>query len=185
VQVALVPFGERALRHFLFLERPEGMELDDAEGFDPSGPALPIMSERDLVPCGQEFSTVGHLYRSIEAGFAHLADKYGEAGLFIGPPACQATALWPELVAIVDLATAGRAIELIVEQGEGARGDWSEAHYGRFLAVLDEYLELRAGDAGSTPRTPLPQPACDRSRASSRRCGSPIPPPRPSPTCST
>ena len=33
VQLALVPFGERALRHFLFLERPEGMELEDAEGF--------------------------------------------------------------------------------------------------------------------------------------------------------
>jgi hypothetical protein len=33
VQLALVPFGERALRHFLFLERPEGMPLEDAEGF--------------------------------------------------------------------------------------------------------------------------------------------------------
>ncbi len=27
VQLALVPFGERALRHFLYLERPEGTEL--------------------------------------------------------------------------------------------------------------------------------------------------------------
>ena len=33
VQIALVPFGERALRHFIYLERPEGMDLDDAEGF--------------------------------------------------------------------------------------------------------------------------------------------------------
>ena len=50
VQVALVPFGERALRHFLFLERPEGMELADAEGFDPRGPALPIMSDVTSFP---------------------------------------------------------------------------------------------------------------------------------------
>src|SRR5690348_11282314 len=26
VQLALIPFGERALRHFMFLERPEGMD---------------------------------------------------------------------------------------------------------------------------------------------------------------
>jgi Ferritin-like len=33
VQLALVPFGERALRHFIYLERPEGIDLTDAEGF--------------------------------------------------------------------------------------------------------------------------------------------------------
>ena len=32
VQLVLVAFGERALRHFIYLERPEG--LDDAEGAD-------------------------------------------------------------------------------------------------------------------------------------------------------
>jgi len=34
VQLALLPFGERALRHFLYLERPEGMSLQDAAGFE-------------------------------------------------------------------------------------------------------------------------------------------------------
>ena len=32
VRLVLLPFGEQALRHFLYLERPEGMDLDDAEG---------------------------------------------------------------------------------------------------------------------------------------------------------
>jgi hypothetical protein len=32
VNLALVPFGESALRHFLFLERPEGMDLKGAAG---------------------------------------------------------------------------------------------------------------------------------------------------------
>ena len=36
VQIALVPFGERALRHFIYLERPEGMALDDAAGLRPT-----------------------------------------------------------------------------------------------------------------------------------------------------
>jgi hypothetical protein len=34
VNLTLVPFGEPALRHFMFLERPEGMELEGAQGID-------------------------------------------------------------------------------------------------------------------------------------------------------
>src|SRR6516165_5892799 len=30
VHLALLPFGEDALRHFMFLERPEGMDIKDA-----------------------------------------------------------------------------------------------------------------------------------------------------------
>ena len=91
VQLALLPFGESALRHFMFLERPEGMDISDAAGLAAVGRAMPHKNERDIVPTGQDFATVGHLYRSIEAGFAHLADKYGERWLFVGPPRAQAT----------------------------------------------------------------------------------------------
>ncbi|HET9667680.1 MAG TPA: ferritin-like protein [Desertimonas sp.] len=158
VQLALVPFGERALRHFLFLERPEGLELRDADGFDPAGPALPIMAATDIVPFGQEFHTVGHLYRSIQAGIRNLADKLGEEQLFIGPREAQASSAsfgWPQLVPIVDTATASQAIDDIVEQGEGARGDWSESHYGRFLGVLDEFLSIIADDPTFEPAHPV------------------------------
>ncbi len=91
VQLALLPFGEQALRHFMFLERPEGMDLADADGLAAVGRAAPVLSERDIVPRGQDFATIGHLYRSIEAGLAHLAAKHGEDWLFIGPPRAQAT----------------------------------------------------------------------------------------------
>jgi hypothetical protein len=158
VQLALLGFGDRALRHVIYLERPEGMDLADAEGFEPAGPPLPPVSEIDLVPRGQEFATVGHLYRSIEAGLVRLADKYGEHRLFIGPPRAQASPVsfgWPELVPVKDLRTAGAAIELIVEQGEGARGDWESAHYGRFVAVLEEYLAIRAEDPSFEPAHPV------------------------------
>src|SRR6478736_1622190 len=33
VHLALRPFGEEALRHFMFLERPEGMQLNDPRGY--------------------------------------------------------------------------------------------------------------------------------------------------------
>src|SRR5919197_1619152 len=83
VRLELVPFGERALQHFMFLERPEGMQLEDAEGFAAAlEQATPLMGEGDIVPRGQDFATVGHLYRSIEHGFARLTEKYGERRLF-------------------------------------------------------------------------------------------------------
>src|SRR6266700_382755 len=145
VQLALLPFGEQALRHFMFLERPEGMQLDDADGLAALGLATPVMNERDIVPGGQDFATVGHLYRSIEAGLEHLCEKYGEDWLFAGPPRAQATQQhfgWPELVPVTDLASARRAVDEILEQGEGPRGNWRDAHFGQFVAILDEYQQL-------------------------------------------
>src|SRR4029453_8153464 len=44
VQIAFLPFGERALRHFMYLERPEGMALADAEGFAGGGDIPPLAS---------------------------------------------------------------------------------------------------------------------------------------------
>jgi hypothetical protein len=158
VQFRLLPFGEAAMRHFIFLERPEGMELDDGEGFEATGPALPPMDPGEVIAHGQEFSTVGHLYRSLEAGLAHLVETIGEEQLFIGPAFHQADETnfrWPALVPITNLESAQKAIQIIVEQGEGARGDWREAHYGRFLDVLAEYLAMREADPGFEPAHPV------------------------------
>jgi Ferritin-like len=158
VQLALLPFGEQALRHFMFLERPEGMDLDDADGLAAIGRAAPLISERDIVPRGQDFATIGHLYRSIEAGFAHLAELHGEDWLFVGPPRAQATAGhfgWPELVAVTGLASAQRAIDEILEQGEGPRGHWRDAHFGQFVSILDEYQQLTGSSPEFAPVRPV------------------------------
>jgi Ferritin-like len=158
VQVRLLPFGEAALEHFVYLERPEGMEGVDAEGFQPAGLPPPPMRPEEIIPRGQDFATVGHLYRSIERGFAYLTDKLGADRVFIGPAFQQAdetTFGWPDLRPITDLAGANRAIECIVEQGEGARGDWGNAHYGRFLAVLNDYRATRDGDPAFEPAHPV------------------------------
>src|SRR3954453_3142798 len=159
VNLALVPFGEQALQHFMFLERPEGMELEGAEGIDaPIHDAVPLMAEGDIVPQLQDFATVGHLYRSIEQGLAHLSDKIGERHLFVGPPRAQATSgdfQWPELVAVTDGASAQRALDTILEQGEGARGRWESAHFGQFVQILDEYRQMRRAHPGFDPVRPV------------------------------
>jgi CDGSH-type Zn-finger protein/truncated hemoglobin YjbI len=158
VHLALLPFGEEALRHFMFLERPEGMDIEDAEGmaaFEKAVPAaMPRVQVGEIVPRGQDFATVGHLYRSIEAGVAHLAEKFGEESLFVGPPRAQATQQyfgWPELVAVTDVASAQRAIDEILEQGEGPRGHWKDAHFGQFVAILDEFEQLSEANPGFDP----------------------------------
>ena len=158
VQLALLPFGEQALQHFMFLERPEGMDLADADGLQAVGRAQPHLSERDIVPRGQDFATVGHLYRSIEAGLAHLAERHGEDWLFVGPPRAQATTGhfgWPELIPVTDLASAQRAIDEILEQGEGPRGHWRDAHFGQFVEILDEYQQMLAAHPGFDPVRPV------------------------------
>jgi Ferritin-like len=158
VQIALVPFGERALRHFIYLERPEGTGLADAEGFAAVGQAQPLSTGEELMAVPEDYQTVGHLYRGIEQGLERLVERHGEAGVFIGPPKAQATTEvfeWPELTAVTDLASARAAIELIVEQGEGARGDWRNAHFGRFIALLEDYLGARAADPGFEPARPV------------------------------
>jgi hypothetical protein len=158
VQLSLLPFGERSLQHFIYLERPQDVESVDGEGFEPVGAALEPMRAEEIVPRGQEFATVGHLYRSCASGLAHLAEKMGEERLFIGPAFHQAEESafgWPTLGAITNLEQAEAAIERIVEQGEGATGDWDDAHFGRFIAVRDEYLAMRRDDPGFDPVHPV------------------------------
>ncbi|HJY65494.1 MAG TPA: ferritin-like protein, partial [Streptosporangiaceae bacterium] len=158
VHLALLPFGEPALQHFMFLERPEGMDLNDAEGMAAFGRSAPAMQQGEIVPRSQDFKTVGHLYRSIEAGIAHLAGKFGERRLFVGPPRAQATQQyfdWPELVAVTDVASAQQAIDEILEQGEGNRGPWRASHFGQFVDILDEYTQLREANPAFDPVRPV------------------------------
>ena len=158
VQLDLLPFGEQALRHFLYLERPEGMERQDAEGFVPMVPPRDPVQADEALPRGQEFATIGHLYRGIANGLRGLVAKRGERAVFVGSPRAQATPEllhWPQLIAVTDLASALAAVEEIIEQGEGARGDWRTAHYGRFLTVWQEYQDFRQRDPSFEAARPV------------------------------
>jgi hypothetical protein len=158
VQFALLPFGETALRHFVYFERAAGVDLSDTEEFAPTGETPAPMSPDELLPRPQDFTTQGQLYRSLEDGLKGLAATMGEDGLFIGPPWAQAAPTsfgWSDLVPVSDLATALEVLNRIVEQGEGATEDVAGSHFGRFQAVLDEYLAVRAADGAFDPSHPV------------------------------
>ena len=156
-QLALLPFSEQALGNFVFNERPEGMEYNAPE-LKLARETMSHPTTAVVVPHEPRFATQGTLYRAIEQGFKRLVEKYGERQVFIGPPEAQATQRyfwWPELVTVTDLDSAQAAIDTIVEQGEGARGDRHEAHFGKFLRVLVEYSELKERDPNFEPARPV------------------------------
>jgi hypothetical protein len=158
VEFALLPFGADSLTHFLYLERPEGMERIDAAEFVPAAPPPDPVAPAEVMPRVQDFLTVGHLYRGIEQGLSDLAGRLGEPVLFVGEPRAQATPerfRYPQLTAVTGLASARAALDEIIEQGEGARGDWRPAHYGRFFGVWDEYQQLRQQDPSFEPARPV------------------------------
>lgn len=167
--LTLRPFDERTLDHFIFIERPEGMEFPDAPGFEVASLAEPVHSGNGVEPVEVGFATVGELYRDIEEGFKALCAKLGEQHVFIGPPRAQATSAYfplSGLVAVTDLASCMKAIQEIVEQGEGLRGDIENSHYARFLAIRGELDRLRAGRSDFEParqvmENPFTEPPTD------------------------
>lgn len=159
LQFALLPFGEAALRHFIYFERPQDSDVAEVAEFAPTGDVPLPMHERELQPRPQDYVSQGDLYRALDQGLEHLASTLGEELLFIGPPSAQATAevfRWPDLIPVTDLASARTALVRIIEQGEGGSSrNLDTAHYGRFLAVLEELLAMQADDPGFRPAHPV------------------------------
>lgn len=158
VVVELAPFSKETMDHFVFLERPEGMDMSDGAGFSTGQAYARAMRPDALMPSAQDFLTVGHLYRAIEKGFTGLVHQLGEAALFIGQSSAQvgpAVGRFRELVAVKDLASACAAIAAIVEQGEGTPGHAENSHYNRFCAVRDELAAMTAADPEFSPVWPV------------------------------
>lgn len=158
IRLALIPFGERALKHFLYLERPEGMAVEGVPGFEVLGDLTGPQEGEHIVPQKEYFSTVGSLYRGIEKGFSNLVERIGEDGVFLGAQLTQATQELfglPGLVRVESLESAMRAVDGIVENGEGARGNWETAHFGMFLGVFKEFAEMKRRNPSFQPTKPV------------------------------
>src|ERR1700748_761595 len=63
VQSRLLPFGTDSLTHFLYLERPEGMERMDAAGFVPTTPPRDPIEGGGGLSRARGFAAAGALYR--------------------------------------------------------------------------------------------------------------------------
>ena len=144
VAVNLRPFSPEQLEAFIEIE-----ELRDPLRYQGPAPSEPI-----------ETCTIGEFYLAIESAIATLADGDfdGTGGRQIGPD------LMFGSISVTDLASARRAIDTIIEQGEGTAASPEEidgpggvndfAHYYRFREIQMGRRLVRVGDgygfAGAT-----------------------------------
>jgi hypothetical protein len=162
-QVGLLPFGDPALDVFLAIENPSyPVGRPRAAPPDAAIPrAMELARERG-------YRTVGAFYEAIQEGLCALDEEIGPERLFCGDRARQ---IGPEhyyasggrAIVVHDLDTALKALEQIIDQGEGEvrepqasekfddEGDL--AHYYRFNE-LRRRRRYRAHDAPARPTGP-------------------------------
>lgn len=148
LNIELRPFSSETLQHFVAVEQPRGGDmpmhvnphllrpvegdLDNEIGFDPYRAA-----------------SQGDIYEFVLDGLRDMASRLGEANVFIGPAPTATLQGFLErhgFAPIRDLATAEKALDLIVEQGEGGGADSANSHFHRFSAILEEYEAMKRDD---------------------------------------
>jgi hypothetical protein len=135
---ALEPFGMSAINRFVRFEQPDEPMVTFA-----------AVAEPDI-----RYTSVGDLYRQIEAAFEALQ---GES-LFIGPETDQETDGWTARLALLgvkDFASAKKAIDFIVIEGEGGPDGGETSHWARFKAIRKQLGEVLTADPGFKPARPV------------------------------
>jgi CDGSH-type Zn-finger protein/uncharacterized Fe-S cluster protein YjdI len=153
--IRLQPFSPETIAHFQFLERPNDTNIADGAGFAPARQykRLTNLSER-LSPGAHDYSTVGELYGTLRNALDAFVRAHSEHELFIGDPAKQvdsSLAPLPGVCAVIDLASAHRALDTIVTQGEGAGDEVHDSHFRRFTKIAEELATFMREDASFTP----------------------------------
>ena len=157
-KLELAPFCPQSLENFIFIERPEDLEPGAGEGTSLGSPfpAPPKLS--DIFSSAREYQNQGRLYRGIEDGLQYLSQKYGEEGLFLGPPEAQIAGAYfnlPGLNPVTDLTSAESALQAIIVQGEGAREVTKDSHHVKFLAIQEEYEQILREEPTFEPGRPV------------------------------
>ena len=153
-KLELVPFNRQSLENFVFIERPEELEpgVGEVTSLGSPFPAPPKLS--DIFSSAREYQNQGRLYRGIEDGLQYLSQKYGQDGLFLGPPKAQIAGAYfnlPGLNPVTDLTSAEAALQGIIVQGEGSRGVSKDSHHVKFLAIQEEYEQILKEDPTFEP----------------------------------
>jgi CDGSH-type Zn-finger protein/uncharacterized Fe-S cluster protein YjdI len=157
VDFHLAPFNEQSIEHFVFIERPEEIEMEDGAGFGCESHYQRVVCPDLLTPTPCDYQSQGHLYHRIAQSIQALATELGEEGLFVGHGEAQLGSPeypLPGLFKVTDVASAMKAIEEIVLQGEGAPVHREDSHYARFAVIRDEYLKLRSSRPDFVPAHP-------------------------------
>ncbi len=157
IVVELAKFDLNTLDHFIFLERPRAQEIRDGSTFSAEKIYSRVAPHGTLMPHLGDYETVGELYQTIRDSISQLCEKMGEIELFCGNPAQQIGPLdspLPGLVVIKDKASAFKALDTIITQGEGALEEVG-SHFARFSQIKSEYLNLLEKNSFFDPSRPI------------------------------
>ena len=159
----LEPFSYAQAGRLVAFELPEALPREMRDTYEHLRAALPegLPGEQVAVPgFGIEpfpidFRTIGEFYRKIERALKALPEER----LFIGPRESQVRGAFldmeTDLRAVSDRASALAAIDIIVEQGEGARVGSENSHFTRFDVMRRDYAAaLEAARAAGTVFAP-------------------------------
>lgn len=159
VTIALAPFALDTLEHFIFLERPQEIPVPDPASFqDDEGAERPAPAFQPLMPRAPSYGTIGEFYEALRQALAEACADFGERRLFSGPTGLQLTAREigsPELVVVRSFDDAKRAIDFIVDQGEGSGAQREDSHFGRFESIRNEYLAMLEARPDFDPARPV------------------------------
>lgn len=153
VVVELSPFDEGTLDHFIYLERPRDAAEHDASHFEKLTYRRQGADGR-LMPFADDYATVGELYVSIAQSVRVLVETLGEKAVFIG---CRDSQLAPQDFSLPGLHTirtldeALRAVDFIVQQGEGSPENKAGSHFSRFCQIRQEWQALKAARPAFVP----------------------------------
>ena len=102
-------------------------------------PEDPLRFPADVAFSDPDYHTIGEFYLAIEQAI----QRFGNS-IFTGSRALQVTGWFPsgELFAVTDVGSASRAINIIIEQGEGTKTSPTDpegryAHYYRFSEIVE------------------------------------------------
>jgi hypothetical protein len=149
----LYPFCLEALDQFIAIEMPTTMLPPP-----PQDTSLNLGKLSDIFSSERDYASQGQLYTGIGDGLQYLSQKLGEDRLFVGPPGYQTADSYfnlPDLAPIRDLSSALRALQVIVEQGEGASVDTLDSHYHKFNQIRSEYQAILDEDEYFEPARPV------------------------------
>ena len=154
IELNLAPFNESTLQHFAYIERPLGLEVPDGTAFRHVQHYRREIAKNLFSPTPSDYRTQGHLYHAIASGLDDLAEELGESVLFAGNADAQVSGVQfalPGIFPVTNLATAHRAIEEIIEQGEGAPVHSDHSHFARFSQVHSELKAIMSERPGFNP----------------------------------
>lgn len=157
IVVKLAPFNEQVLQHFVHLERPEGSNEPDGEGFEPAVRFKRGVDKPRVTPMALDYETVGAFYATLGDRLSAFVEQVGESVAFCGDAALQLSPTEVELGGakpVICSKTALAAFSAIVQQGEGAPTTSVGSHYQKFVAIRTEFQALRAANPKFVPAFP-------------------------------